>query len=476
MDIRVVNAGQNSSGGIIAAHVRELARGNALLIAQVNASGDIVNPGGGAGGVASNINIDQVAGAATAANSGNADNGTLRVVIASDQPTIPVSFPSGLTIGAITAPIGISGDVSTTPKAGSTWPVSLSGTINTREQGSPGVQIIGGSVGGRVSISGDSLTVTANDLDIRNLNPAQDSIHVSSGRVGVTGDVSTTPKAGSTWPVSIAAEVLVREQGVSGVQIVGGSLNGRVSISGDSLTVTASNLDIRSLNPSEDSIRIHGGVVGVSGDVLLRSNTGTDIGNVGIKTGQEINTREQAKTGVHVSAGQIGVSGDVSTTPAAGQVWPIRQTSPQSFSISGDGGVQATVRDYTNANPIAVVLTNASGDTYNPAPQVPTLLTVAGRATVNGSNAIVSAIGGRRIKVYAYDLQGEDETSRGYFASGASGSQLSPEWEFNAREGVSKAIDPASKGYLFATAAGAALSLELTAVPAMKYSVSYFAE
>lgn len=320
-DVRIVNDGQNQ-GPIISANVRQLARGNALLVAQVNASGDIVNPGGSGGsggdgaindganaaikatvrdyansnplavvltnvsgdaynagggsGVGSNVNIDQVGGTATAVNAGNADNGTLRVVIASDQGQIPVA-------------------------ANFVPPVT-------------GVQIVGGAVG---------------------------------GKVGVSGDVS-----------------------------------------------------IRNLNPGQDSVRIHGGQIGVTGDVLLRTNTGTDIGNVGIKSGQEINVREQAKIGTHVAGGQIGVTGDVnvtatnldirdlsqasdsvgvhqkspwatsvtgdvSTTPAAGNVWPVRQTSPMAMAITGDGGVQATVRDYPNSNPIAVVLTNVSGDTYN---------------------------------------------------------------------------------------------------------------
>ena len=50
MDIRIVNDGQNQAGGITAANVRALERANALVMVQVNASGDIVNPGGGSSG------------------------------------------------------------------------------------------------------------------------------------------------------------------------------------------------------------------------------------------------------------------------------------------------------------------------------------------------------------------------------------------------------------------------------------------
>jgi hypothetical protein len=43
------------------------------------------------------VDVEKIAGTATAVNTGNASAGTQRVVIASDQPTIPVSFSSGNT-------------------------------------------------------------------------------------------------------------------------------------------------------------------------------------------------------------------------------------------------------------------------------------------------------------------------------------------------------------------------------------------
>lgn len=46
---------------------------------------------GGGGGVAEDVNINEVGGTATAVNAGTANNGTLRVIIASDQSSIPVT-------------------------------------------------------------------------------------------------------------------------------------------------------------------------------------------------------------------------------------------------------------------------------------------------------------------------------------------------------------------------------------------------
>lgn len=43
------------------------------------------------------VNVAQIAGTATSVNTGNADAGTQRVVLATDQPSVPVSFDEGNT-------------------------------------------------------------------------------------------------------------------------------------------------------------------------------------------------------------------------------------------------------------------------------------------------------------------------------------------------------------------------------------------
>ena len=117
-DVRIVQGGQNQ-GPITAAHVKALERANALVVVQVNASGDIVNPGG-SGGAGSDVNVSQINSQTPDMNIGNASAGTLRVVLASDQPT-----------------------------------VSVSGSFAASQVPVTGVQIVGGSVGGKFSTSGD---------------------------------------------------------------------------------------------------------------------------------------------------------------------------------------------------------------------------------------------------------------------------------------------------------------------------------
>ena len=142
-----------------------------------------------------------------------------------------------------------------------------------------------------------------------------------------------------------------------------------------------------------------------------------------------------------------------------------------------DENLKATVRDYTNSNPLAVVLTNPSGDVYSPVPNTPLLQTAAGRVTSAGSNSIVAAVTGKRIKVTAMSLQGDGDNARGFFANGASGERLTTEWEFASREGVVRGSDGGrSRGYLFATGVAVALSFESSSSRAMKYGLSYFVE
>lgn len=187
-DIRIVGGDQNNPP-IVAAHVRALERANALLVAQVNASGDIVNPGGGASSGGDGAINDGVSSSIKATVKNNATT-----LPTSSDSALVISFADGttrevgkVTVREVTAPIGISGDVSTTPKAGQTWPVSIANTLNTSEQNKIGVHVAGGTVG----ISGD-VNITASNLDIRDLNPSQDSVRIHGGVIGVTGDRSIT--------------------------------------------------------------------------------------------------------------------------------------------------------------------------------------------------------------------------------------------------------------------------------------------
>lgn len=743
-DTRIVSGGQNETP-ITALHVRALTRANAIPVLLVNISGDVYNALG-AGGAASNVNLNQVAGTSTDVNAGNASAGTLRVVVATDQPTVPVSiagtvnvsgtssanpvgisgdvllrggnavavkvdgsavtqpvsfpggvtigaatapigisgdvlvrggnavavkvdgsavtqpvsFPGGISIGAVTAPVGVTGDVSTKPLAGQTWPVSIAASVPVTFSGQVGVNVVGGSIGAQVQPSGD--------FPVR--------LAVATAPIGITGDVSTTPKAGQTWPVreqgvvgvqvigggtnrvsvsgdqlsvvqqgawgvAVTGDVLLRanpntnigtvtiatpigvqvlnpggrvsisgdtlnvvQQGawavavtgdvsvavtigdiitvgnVVGSQIVGGSIGGRVSISGDSLNVVQQGVvgvqivggqsggstgvsgDVQTKQAGAWSVAVSGDVllraggptipvsvsgpvgvqivggqsggstgisgdvqtkqagawaVAVTGDVLLRAGgptipvsvsgpVGVQVvggglgGAVGISGDVYVNQRGAWATaitgdvllranpnvvigqigntiGVNVIGGSIGArisaSGDLSVIPST-TVFTRFPVSGDTRLIDGvDQSIKGTVRSYTRANPLTVVLVNTSGDAYASSNDQPLLLNKAGRVAAAGSNSILAAVAGRRIKVVSYSLQGDGNNSRGFFASGASGTQLTTEWELAAREGIVKQLNANGGEFLFATTAGAALSFESSSTQAMKYDITY---
>lgn len=436
--------------------------------------------------------------------------------------------PSGdfpIRIATQSVGLGITGDVSTKPAAGQFWPV--------KEQNIIGVQVV--NPGGRVSISGDQLAV----------------VQQGAWAVAGTGDFSTTPKVGQTWPV--------REQGVVGVQVVGGGTN-RVSISGDQLNVNqqgawavAGTGDF-STTPKAGQIWpvSHQGPIGVqivggsaasqvqpSGDFPIRIAAATaplgitgDVSTVP-KAGQFWPVKEQNTLGVQINGGSVGaqvspsgdfpirigaataplgITGDVSTLPKAGQTWPTSQqgiigvqvvggqvggshgvsgdvtikpgTIPagQYFPVSGDTtladglnrGIKATVKQYTDSNPVAVVLMNPSGDAYIPTPKEPINVTIPFNITAAGTTTLAGPYNGRVIKVISYDLQGSSDiaTAQGHFGSAASGSQLSPDWLFAVREGVSKQVPGVGGSYIFKTILNQALVFELSA-GAMRGSVTF---
>lgn len=608
-DSRIVSGGQNKTP-IIAADVLALIRRNAIPVVLVNASGDIYNAVGG-GGVGSDVNLATINGQTPALGAGNADPGTLRVVIVTDQGTLPVSgsftaqvtAPAFQTIGGLVGITGDSrisqggawavagtGDFSTTPKAGQVWPtreqgvhgvylvnpggrVSISGdqlaavqqgawgvavtgdasvrpaagvTFPVVHQGPIGVQVVGGQVGGSHGVSGDVLSrqsgawavaVTGdaqvkpspgvsfpvthqgpvgaylvgqnqrigvsgdvnigNEVDIRPLDPGQDSVRIHGGNIGVTGDVSTTPKAGQTWPV--------REQGVVGVQVVGGQVGGSHGVSGDVL-----------------SRQVGGWAVAITGDVLIRDGgprlpvavsgpVGAQI--VGGSVGAQVSPSGDFMVRLGLSTTPIGVTGDVSTKPAAGQVWPVREQNVQGvyivggsgqgtagisgdvaikpsqttnigrFPVSGDTGLSdganrsilASVKQYANSNPVAVVLTNASGDTYLPVLEEPLMVTRSGRVTSGGATTIAGPYNGRVIKVSRFNIQSEADIARTMLhsaAAGASGEQLTPQWNLGAREGVVESVSGIGGGYLFKTQLNQALVLHLQG-QAVNYSITF---
>ena len=96
------------------------------------------------------------------------------------------------------------------------------------------------------------------------------------------------------------------------------------------------------------------------------------------------------------------------------------------------------------------------------------------RAVVNvaATGDVVAAVAGRRIKVYAYAMQGQG-TVTAFLRDGAAGDPLTLTWNFQAREGVvAQPTKPPT--YLFATSQGNALQVVLSAAVTVGVEVSYW--
>lgn len=376
-DTRIIGNGQNATGGTVATDVVSLARRNALSVILVNSSGDVYNAGPGQGQDGATV---------------DGANSAIRGSVLSGPTTRPTS---------VSNPVFVQLSDDPTRQLGVTSPSVV------------GVQVVGGAVGGSVSITGD---------------------------VAIRQDATNTPKGTLSTPI--------------GVQVIGGSIGGKFSSSGDTL------------NTSQQ------GVVGVQ-------IIGGSVGGKFSSSGDTINTSQQGVVGVQVVGGQVGgshgVSGDVSIKPSV-------TTNVGNFPVSGDQaivdgvtrGTKATVRGYANSNPVAVALTNASGDVYSPTPKEPICPTIPFNITSTGTTTLAGPYNGRVIKVIAYDLQGSSDiaTAQGHFGSAASGSALTHDWLFAVREGVAKQIPGIGGGYYFKTLLNQSLVFELSA-GSMRGSVTF---
>jgi lipopolysaccharide export system protein LptA len=184
----------------------------------------------------------------------------------------------------------------------------------------------------------NAVTVTATNLDIRDLAFATDKVDVSGSSVSITGDVNVT-QGTNPWIVS-ATNLDIRDLAFATDKVdVSGS---SVSISGDvNVTqgtdpwiVSATNLDIRDLAFATDKVDVSGSSVSITGDVNVTQGTSPWV-----------------------------VSGTVTAAPEAYDTWKVAAVSV------GTSAVQLTATALTNrlsmifqnnsSNDIALGTTNA---------------------------------------------------------------------------------------------------------------------
>lgn len=92
--------------------------------------------------------------------------------------------------------------------------------------------------------------------------------------------------------------------------------------------------------------------------------------------------------------------------------------------------------------------------------------------TTSGDNIIVAAVTGKRIKVCAFSIQSTAVTTVSTIFKDGAATDLTGAYEWKAREGLTSSISP--NAFLFATSAGNALILNLSAATQVVGHVTYW--
>ena len=239
--------------------------------------------------------------------------------------------------------------------------VPISGSsfdIRSLESSRDTVSVVG-TIGSNLGVTG-TVTAVATDLDIRDLTAGTDSVAVfnSTGgttlpvdlyaagtRLGVSGDalnVNFTNTSGITFSVNVASNI-----GVSNTSGTTMAVEGKVNMVpvrvdgagvGDSVIVSASDLDIRNLT-STDEVTVVGTVA------TNTSNTATRISNVDNKMASlnssvssvsgKVDTANASLTSIANSVTTVGTEKYLKTS--VNQVVPPPTIYVQTISVSGNG-------------------------------------------------------------------------------------------------------------------------------------------
>lgn len=315
-------------------------------------------------------NVAQLAGTATSVNSGTKDAGTLRVVIATDQPALTNKLL--VTPDSVALPANQS--VNVAQVAGQT---TLQGNQNNIASAT-GAQTVGAL--GRYDATQPTLTDTR--FNLLQLS-SRGSLFVTPGVDGfaVTGTVTTTPPANASTNVAQFA----------GTNVSTGTGNGgagipRVTISADSSLAANQSVNVAQINglsPAADNGASNGATLRVT---VANNSTGT----VGLNTGanvigslsanQTVNLAQVAGTNTVTGgvAGLLAVAGNVANAVAATAnpvpVGGIFTTTPTTLST----GQTATLQ-FTAAQNAKTDLTTIAG----------TAPTTAGKLDVKGADGDV---------------------------------------------------------------------------------------
>ena len=276
-----------------------------------------------------------------------------RVQIAGDSATdiAPVTAADGLLVNlganndvTVTGTVTATGPLTDTELRATPVPVSLTSTTITGT-----VAVTQSGVWDEVGIndSGNSITVDAVNLDIRDLTFAADKVDVSgSTAVGVTGPLTDAQLRAT--PVPISGTVTVTDgAGALNVIVDSGTLTAVTTITNPVAVTQSGTWDEVGINDSGNSITVDGSVTAIA-------QPGVDIGDVTIN-----NAAGAAAVNIQDGGNVITVDGAV--TVSASDL-DIRDLSHTQDSIRiGDGTDIVDVLDLTNSNPLTVAIVDGSG-------------------------------------------------------------------------------------------------------------------
>lgn len=342
-DLTHVSDSVQIGDGTRTATVRDTGTSDSLNVSIVDASGNQITSFGGSGGT-------QYA-EDTAA--GDGDIGTLALARRRDTPTADVDTDGDrarLTVDALnrlwTNPSSVTQPVSA---ASLPLPTGAATSANQLPDGH-NVTVDNGAAGAAVNIQdgGNVITVDATNLDIRDLSSASDSVTVA-GAVTVSGTVDTElttadlDTAGGTDTRAVVGLVgsasgggqLIPGTAASGLLVDLGA-NNDVTVTG-SVTVSATNLDIRDLTHVSDSVTIGDGTL----TATVRDTGTSDSLNVAIvdAAGNQITSFGGSGGVSHVDDAAFAVGTD-DVVPVAG----IYRTTRDTVTDNDAGALAMTER------------------------------------------------------------------------------------------------------------------------------------
>lgn len=215
----------------------------------------------------------------------------------------------------------------------------------------------------KVDVSGSSVTATATDLDIRDLAFATDSVDVSGSSVTVTAtNLDVRDLAFATDKVDVSGSEVSLSAGslaaLENITVSATDLDIRdLNSATDSVTVVATNLDIRDLSSATDSIAV------VATDLDVRDlNSATDSVTV-VATNLDVRDMTHASDSIKIGDGTdfLAVNSDGSINVVPQEDAGTERVNYNTAAAVAGGASSNHDLTFTNAAKLYQVLASASG-------------------------------------------------------------------------------------------------------------------